>query len=97
MDFLGERAGNARHRLDVFQGRRTPRAGTAEVMQQRTLTRRPDAGNLLQAGLATGQGTPALLKTLLGLVSGVQTRLIGRQRWRNRLGLGRSGFEQWQL
>ena len=34
---------------------------------------------VLQAGLAAGQGTPALLRTMLGLVSGVQTRLIGNQ------------------
>src|SRR5476649_514570 len=48
MDFLGEGAGDSGHRLDVLQSRRTHRAGTAEVMQQRALAAGADAGDFVQ-------------------------------------------------
>ncbi|WP_244139141.1 baseplate J/gp47 family protein [Burkholderia gladioli] len=50
-----------------------PQAGTAATSSESVQTYR---GRVLQAGQATSVGTPAFLKTLLGKISGVQSRLI---------------------
>ncbi|WP_244134839.1 baseplate J/gp47 family protein [Burkholderia gladioli] len=50
-----------------------PQAGTAATSSESVQTYR---GRALQAGQATSVGTPAFLKTLLGKISGVQSRLI---------------------
>lgn len=50
-----------------------PQAGTAATSSESVQTYR---GRVLQAGQAASVGTPAFLKTLLGKISGVQSRLI---------------------
>src|ERR1700704_4079187 len=48
MDFLGERARDARHRLDVLERRHGHGAGTAEMMQQGALAARSDARHFVE-------------------------------------------------
>ncbi|WP_244129878.1 baseplate J/gp47 family protein [Burkholderia gladioli] len=50
-----------------------PQAGTAATSSESVQTYR---GRVLQAGQVASVGTPAFLKTLLGKISGVQSRLI---------------------
>ncbi|UWX68814.1 baseplate J/gp47 family protein [Burkholderia gladioli] len=50
-----------------------PQAGTAATSAESVQTYR---GRVLQAGQVASVGTPAFLKTLLGKISGVQSRLI---------------------
>src|SRR6186997_1041725 len=48
MNLLRQRVGDSGHRLDVLERRRTDRTGAAEMVQQRTLARRADAGHLVE-------------------------------------------------
>src|SRR5882724_4481018 len=50
MNFLGDGAGDARHRLDIFERRHHDGAGTAEMMQERSFAAGADARHFIQHG-----------------------------------------------
>src|SRR5438445_4325202 len=72
MDFLGDRFGDARHRLDVLDRGDRDRPGTAEMVQQGTFATGTDAGDLVEGGACEVGGAAGAMRAdgeAMGLVT----------------------------